>query len=140
MIRKRIDTEAHKGYAHIASQIVRLVRELEAETGFKAEKIGVGTPGTVEPSTGIMKNCNTTCLNDMPLRRDLMSMLGIPVEIANDATCFALAEAVMGIVPYVVPTFNCVFCVIMGTGVGGGVVLKGKYGQAFVLNLSLIHI
>ncbi|AYQ31723.1 ROK family protein [Runella sp. SP2] len=134
LIRKRIDTEAHKGYAHIASQIVRLVRELEAETGFKAEKIGVGTPGTVEPSTGLMKNCNTTCLNDMPLRSDLMSMLGIPVEIANDANCFALAEAVMGIVPDVVPTFNCVFGVIMGTGVGGGVVLKGKDGQAFVLN------
>ena len=93
VIRKRIDTEAHKGYAHIASQIVRLVRELEAETGYKAEKIGVGTPGTVEPSTGLMKNCNTTCLNDMPLRSDLMSMLGIPVEIANDANCFALAEA-----------------------------------------------
>lgn len=134
IIRKRIDTEAYKGYGHITNQIVRLIRELEAETGYQAEAVGVGTPGTVEPSSGLMKNCNTTCLNGMPLRSDLMGTLGVPVEIANDANCFALAEATMGIVPDVVPTFNCVFGVIMGTGVGGGVVLKGKDGQAFVLN------
>jgi predicted NBD/HSP70 family sugar kinase len=134
VIRKRIDTEAHKGYEHITQQIVRLIRELENETGYKAKSVGIGTPGTVEPSTGLMKNCNTTCLNDRPLRSDLMKMLEIPVEIANDANCFALAEATMGIVPEVVPTFNCVFGVILGTGVGGGVVLKGKDGQAFVLN------
>lgn len=134
VIRKRIDTESHKGYQHIASQIIRLIRELEAETGYRAESVGIGTPGTVEPSTGLMKNCNTTCLNGMPLREDLMSSLHIPVAIANDANCFALAEATMGIVPDVVPNYNCVFGVILGTGVGGGVVLKGKDGQPFVLN------
>jgi len=134
VIRKRIDTEAHKGYNHIANQIVRLIRELEAETGYRAESIGIGTPGTVEPSTGMMKNCNTTCLNDMPLKGDLIEALKIPVAIANDANCFVLAEATMGIVPDVVPDFNCVFGVIMGTGVGGGVVFRGKDGQPFVLN------
>jgi fructokinase len=134
VIRKRIDTESHKGYQHIANQIVRLIRELEAETGYRAEKVGIGTPGTVEPSTGLMKNCNTTCLNGMPLKEDLVKTLNIPVAIANDANCFALAEATMGIVPDVTPDFNCVFGVIMGTGVGGGVVFRGKDGQPFVLN------
>lgn len=134
VIRKRIDTESHKGYQHIANQIVRLIRELEAETGCRAESVGIGTPGTVEPSTGLMKNCNTTCLNDMPLKDDLVKTLNIPVAIANDANCFALAEATMGIVPDVVPDFRCVFGVIMGTGVGGGVVFRGKDGQPFVLN------
>lgn len=134
VIRKRIDTESHKGYQHIANQIVRLIRELEAETGYCAERVGIGTPGTVEPSTGLMKNCNTTCLNGMPLKEDLVKTLNIPVAIANDANCFALAEATMGIVPDVVPNFNCVFGVIMGTGVGGGVVFRGKDGQPFVLN------
>ncbi|MEI7585069.1 ROK family protein [Runella sp.] len=134
IIRKRIDTESHKGYQHIANQIVRLIRELEAETGYRAESVGIGTPGTVEPATDLMKNCNTTCLNGMPLRADLMKTLNIPVAIANDANCFALAEATMGIVPDVVPDFNCVFGVIMGTGVGGGVVFRGKDGQPFVLN------
>lgn len=134
VIRKRIDTESHKGYQHIANQIVRLIRELEAETGYRAEKVGIGTPGTVEPSTGLMKNCNTTCLNGMPLKEDLVKTLNIPVAIANDANCFALAESTMGIVPDVTPDFNCVFGVIMGTGVGGGVVFRGKDGQPFVLN------
>ncbi|WP_298349573.1 ROK family protein [Runella sp.] len=134
IISKRIDTESHKGYQHIANQIVRLIRELEAETGYRAESVGIGTPGTVEPATDLMKNCNTTCLNGMPLRADLMKTLNIPVAIANDANCFALAEATMGIVPDVVPDFNCVFGVIMGTGVGGGVVFRGKDGQPFVLN------
>jgi predicted NBD/HSP70 family sugar kinase len=134
VIRKRIDTESHKGYQHIADQIVRLIRELEAETGYRAESVGIGTPGTVEPSTGLMKNCNTTCLNGMPLQGDLRRALNIPVAIANDANCFALAEATMGIVPEVVPDFQCMFGVIMGTGVGGGVVFRGKDGQSFVLN------
>ncbi len=134
VIRKRIDTESHKGYQHIANQIVRLIHELEAETGYRAESVGLGTPGTVEPSNGLMKNCNTTCLNGMPLKDDLIKALNIPVAIANDANCFALAEATMGIVPDVVPDFNCVFGVIMGTGVGGGVVFRGKDGQPFVLN------
>ena len=134
VIRKRIDTEAHKGYHHIAGRIVDLIRDLEAETGYKADSVGIGTPGTVEPSTLLMKNCNTTCLNDMPLQGDLIQSLNIPVFIANDANCFALAEATMGIVPDVVPDYQCAFGVILGTGVGGGVVIKGKDGQPFVLN------
>ena len=132
--RRRIDTEAHLGYAHIVGQIKKLVQQLEAETGVKAEQIGIATPGTLNPSTQTMKNSNTTCLNGTPLKKDLLATLQIPVEMANDANCFALAEATMGIVPNVVPHFQCIFGVIMGTGVGGGVVFRGKDGQPVVLN------
>ncbi|MCU0338523.1 MAG: ROK family protein [Spirosomaceae bacterium] len=134
VIRKRIDTEAWNGYQHIVAQIAKLVKILEAETGIKAERLGIATPGTLNPSTQTMKNSNTTCLNGMPLKADLEKILNIPITMANDANCFALAEATMGIVPDVVPDFQCVFGVIMGTGVGGGVVFRGKDGVPVVLN------
>jgi predicted NBD/HSP70 family sugar kinase len=134
VIRKRIDTEAHKGYDHIMSQIVRLIDMLKAETGYQPEQVGFATPGTFDPARQTMKNCNTTVLNGKPMKQDLARMLSVPVEVANDANCFALAEATMGIVPDVVPNYQTVFGVIMGTGVGGGVVIKGKDGQPFVLN------
>ena len=81
-----------------------------------------------------MKNCNTTVLNGKPMKQDLARLLGLPIEVANDANCFALAEATMGSVPDVAPNFQSVFGVIMGTGVGGGIVVKGKDGRPFVLN------
>ncbi|GAA4457608.1 ROK family protein [Nibrella saemangeumensis] len=133
IIRKRIDTEAGKGYQHIVSQIARLVDLLKSETGYQPVKIGFGTPGTLDPATQTMKGCNTTCLNGMPLKRDLEQTLGVPIEIMNDANCFALAEATMGSVPEVAPDFRVVFGIIMGTGVGGGVVIRGRDGQPFVL-------
>lgn len=133
LIRKRIDTEASEGYEHIVQQIAKLVRLLEAETGLKAEKIGIATPGTLDPKSNTMKNSNTTCINGKPLKDDLEKTLGIPFIIANDANCFALAEATMGIIPDVLSDFRCVFGVIMGTGVGGGVVLKSPNGQVFAL-------
>jgi len=132
--RHRIDTQADKGYYHILDRIVELVSILKAETGYIPNEVGVGTPGTVDPLTGLMKNCNTTCLNDMPLPADLQKALGVPVVIANDANCFALAEAQMGIVQDIVPNYRLVFGIIMGTGVGGGVVIRGNDQQAFVLN------
>jgi len=134
VLRKRIDTEAHRGYRHIVSQIARLVKELESETGYRCEQLGIATPGTLNPSSQTMKNSNTTCLNGMPLKADLSAALNIPIKMANDANCFALAEATMGIVPEVVPDFQCVFGVIMGTGVGGGLVFRGNDGQPLVLN------
>ncbi|MFN4146551.1 MAG: ROK family protein [Runella sp.] len=134
LIRKRIDTEAQKGYTHIVQQIARLVEMLSAETGLRPDRLGIATPGTLNPSTQTMKNSNTTCLNGMPLKADLINTLKIPVEMANDANCFALAEATMGVVPDEVPDFQCVFGVIMGTGVGGGVVFRGKDGLPVVLN------
>ena len=90
LIRKRIDTEANKGYDHILNQIVRLIDLLKAETGLKPDRIGFATPGTNNPATQTMKNCNTTVLNGKPMKQDLARLLGVPVEIANDANCFAL--------------------------------------------------
>lgn len=133
VIRQRLDTEASQGYQHIVNQIVRLIDQLKAETGYKPDKIGFGTPGALDPATQTMKNCNTTVLNDQPLLHDLKARLGVEVEIMNDANCFALAEATMGIVPDVVPAYQSVFGVIMGTGVGGGVVIKGKDNVPFGL-------
>ncbi len=132
--RHRIDTQSEQGYRHIVERIKGLVNHLRAKTGFSPNAVGVGTPGTVDPLTGLMKNCNTTCLNGMPLPSDLQQALEVPVVLANDANCFALAEAQMGIVQDVVPNYRLVFGIIMGTGVGGGVVIRGNDGQAFVLN------
>lgn len=136
VIRKRIDTEAHKGYDHILRQIVQLIDMLKAETGFAPERIGFSTPGTFDPARQAMKNCNTTILNGKPMKQDLARLLNLPIEVANDANCLALAEATMGIVPDVVPTFQTVFGVIMGTGVGGGIVVreKGEDKRPFILN------
>ncbi len=138
VIRQRIDTEAQEGYDHILNQIVRLVDGLKAETGLQPQHIGFSTPGTFDPARQAMKNCNTTVLNGKPLKQDLSRLLGVPVALANDANCLALAEATMGIVPDIVPDYQTVFGVIMGTGVGGGIVVrntfKKPYKRPFVLN------
>jgi predicted NBD/HSP70 family sugar kinase len=121
--RPRIATEASKGYEHIVSQIEALVQMLEEETASeRPSTIGIGTPGAVDPSSGLMKNCNTTCLNGMPLPTDLRNKLQTEVAIANDANCFALAEATMG----AAKGHEVVFGIIMGTGVGGGIVVNAR--------------
>lgn len=133
ILRERIPTEADQGYRHILSRIKLLLEALETKSGLSYEKIGFGTPGTEDPASGLMKNCNTTALNGKPLRSDLMQMLGVPVQVANDANCFALAESKMGIVPEICPNAEVVFGVILGTGVGGGLVvhnqiIRGRHG------------
>jgi predicted NBD/HSP70 family sugar kinase len=124
--RMRIPTEQEKGYIHILRQIHKLVETLTAEIGIKPSKIGIGTPGTLDPITQTLKNANTVCLNGKSIKKDLENFFGIPVEIANDANCFALAEARLGVVKDVLPDAEVVFGVIMGTGVGGGIVVNGK--------------
>ena len=84
--------------------------------------IGIGTPGAVSLLTGLMKNCNSTFLNGMPLREDLAQKLGREVRIANDADCFTLSEASDG----AAKDSTSVFGVILGTGVGGGVCIDQK--------------
>lgn len=121
--RLRLPTEAHLGYGHIIGQIVRVVEEMEKVTGEpRPARIGVGTPGTADPFTGRMKNCNTTALNGQPLPADLAVALGCEVVLANDANCFALAEARLG----AAQGSEIVFGVILGTGVGGGLVVNGR--------------
>lgn len=122
MARKRISTESEKGYAHILSQIKRLIDDVAKEVGSRPTTIGIGTPGTLEPSTQTLKNSNTVCLNGKPFKRDLEEILRLPIEMANDANCFALAETRLG----AAKGASVVFGVIMGTGVGGGIVVNGK--------------
>jgi fructokinase len=123
-IRKRIDTEAHKGYKHIISQIGLLISLVKQETGLQPQAIGFSTPGTLDPTMQTMKNCNTVCMNGKPMKKDLEELLKVRIEMANDANCFALAEATMGAAKDL--QAEIVFGVIMGTGVGGGLVVNGK--------------
>lgn len=126
LIRKRIDTEADQGYEHTLNRIKLLVDMLIAEVGEPPKIIGMGTPGKIDPATGLMKNSNSQALNDRPFKLDLEQLLGIPLIVANDANCFALAETKMGAVPEADPNAKVVFGVIMGTGAGGGVVVNGQ--------------
>lgn len=125
ILRTRIPTEADKGYQHIVSQIGVLVKRMMEESGLKPERIGIGTPGVLDPILQTMKNCNSTALNGNPLKADLEKELGIPVVLANDANCFALAETHWGAAKQEVPGARLVFGIIMGTGVGGGIVHNG---------------
>ncbi len=126
LCRTRVPTEQDQGYEHILDQIKKLINLISEETGLKPEKVGFGTPGTLDPILQTLKNSNTTCLNGKSFKQDLETKLGIPIEIANDANCFALAEARLGVVKEKMPDARMVFGVIMGTGVGGGVVIDGK--------------
>ncbi|MEZ4775573.1 MAG: ROK family protein [Bacteroidia bacterium] len=123
--RMRIDTEASHGYEHIVSRILHLLTLVEKETGLKPHKVGMGTPGAIDPDLGTIKNSNSTALIGKPLKYDLEKQKGIPFFLANDANCFALAESKMGAVPERIANAEVVFGVIMGTGVGGGVVVNG---------------
>jgi predicted NBD/HSP70 family sugar kinase len=126
IIRHRIDTEAEKGYEHVLGQISSLVETMKRKSSRSPERIGFATPGVIDPVLQGMKNCNSTHLNGKPLKDDLENILGVPVELANDANCFALAEARWGIVNQVLPGARMVFGIIMGTGVGGGIVINGQ--------------
>jgi predicted NBD/HSP70 family sugar kinase len=120
--RLRLPTESVKGYDHVVSQIAAVISRLEEVSGEKRPAaIGIGTPGATEPSTGTLKNSNTLCLNGRPLRADLTERLGIEIRTANDANCFALAEATLG----AAKGHPVVMGLILGTGVGGGVVVNG---------------
>ncbi|MCC7244251.1 MAG: ROK family protein [Saprospiraceae bacterium] len=124
--RMRIPTEADKGYDHIVNQVEKLINMLREASGMNPAQVGLGHPGTLDPITGHIKNANTTALIGKPFDKDLMARLGVPVKLANDANCFAVAEALMGAVPEVLPNAEVVFGVILGTGVGGGWVIRGK--------------
>ncbi len=125
-VRVRLDTEAHKGYQHVLGQIEKLVHEMQQQSGLQPTSVGFGTPGILDPISKTMKNCNTTCLIGQPLQHDIEALLKIKATIANDANCFALAETHWGVVKEKFPEARMVFGVIMGTGVGGGIVIDGK--------------
>ena len=126
MARKRLPTGSSKGYQHILSQILRLIELTSKSLNRKPERIGIGTPGTLDSQNSIIKNSNSVCFNNQPLKDDLEKILKMPLVMANDANCFALAETKLGIVPEVCPNAEVVFGIIIGTGVGGGIVVNGK--------------
>lgn len=108
-------------YAATLAAVAGLVGRLEAETGRRGT-VGVGMPGAPSRVTGLIKNANSTCLIGQPLQGDLQALLGREVRLANDANCFALSEAVDG----AARGAAVVFGVILGTGVGGGIVVNGQ--------------
>lgn len=124
--RIRIPTQREKGYDHILTRVEEVVELLKKDTGLLPTGIGFGTPGALDPSTQRMKNCNTTALNNRPLKADLERRLNQPVRIANDANCFAVAETRIGVVIKEIPDAKVVFGIILGTGVGGGLVVNGR--------------
>jgi fructokinase len=131
LARMRVPTEREQGYDHVVGATARLVADVAAQAGLAAlPPVGVGMPGSVTlrradgtPSdVPLTKNSNTTCLNGRPFRRDLARAVGAEIAFANDANCFALAEATYG----AGRGARVAFGVILGTGVGGGIVLRER--------------
>lgn len=126
LFRDRLPTEAEKGYDHILSRIQQLVEKMSNAVGYKPTYIGMGTPGAIDPITRTIKNSNSTALIGKPLKEDLEKITGAKFQLENDANCFALAETRMGVVKEKFPNAKVVFGVIMGTGVGGGLVVNNQ--------------
>src|SRR5512134_893531 len=120
LARRRVSTP-RDDYPGTVAAIAELVGAIELATAARGT-VGVGIPGAISPATRLVKNANSTWLNGRPLRDDLERALDRPVRLANDANCFALAEAVDG------AAAGCavVFGVILGTGVGGGIAVNGR--------------
>jgi fructokinase len=124
--RVRVPTLREEGYEAVVARTADTAREVARRGGVSLEQvsIGVGMPGSVRRRDGLVKNSNTTCLNGRPFRQDLSAALEHDVVFDNDANCFALAEALRGAGrPF---ASGIVFGVIVGTGVGGGIVVNGQ--------------
>ena len=120
LLRRRVPTPVGD-YTRTLSTVADLVAMAEKELGQQGT-VGVATPGSISTRTGLIKNANSTVLNGKPLDRDVSTLLGRPVRVENDANCFALSEAVDG----AGANADLVFGVILGTGVGGGLVIGRK--------------
>jgi fructokinase len=120
VLRRRVPTP-RDDYQGTLNMIATLVRDAETELGHRGS-IGIGTPGSVSPSTGLLRGSNSVCLNGKPIKADLEALLGREIRIANDANCFALSEASDG----AGRDAGVVFGAILGTGVGSGVVVRGS--------------
>ena len=120
LLRRRVPTP-QGDYPATVSAVAGLVLQAERELRRRG-RVGVGIPGSASALTGRIRNANSTCLNGQPLQRDLEAALGRKVRLANDANCFALSEAADG----AAVGYEVVFAVILGTGVGGGIVVRGR--------------
>lgn len=120
LARQRIPTPSGDYDATIRA-VVHLVAGIERHRR-RTARVGVGIPGTISPATGLVKNANSVCLIGKPLQRDLSAALQRDIRVANDANCFAVSEATDG----AARGATIVFGVILGTGVGGGIVVRGE--------------
>jgi fructokinase len=109
-------------YPATLAAIAQMVAETEQLAGTGLSPVGVGMPGAISPATGLVKNANSTWLIGRRFRQDLARVLGRPLRLANDADCFAISEATDG----AAAGTAIVFGVILGTGVGGGIVVDGR--------------
>jgi fructokinase len=108
-------------YRATLEAVADLVLGLEQQTGGRGS-VGIGIPGALSPATGRIKNANSTWIIGEALDRDLEQRLARPIRLENDANCFALSEAVDG----AGAGAGSLFGVILGTGVGGGLVVDGR--------------
>ncbi len=122
IFRERLPTEQEKGYQHILSQIKHIYDWMKESIKDKSFTFGIGTPGSLSKTTGLLRNSNTLCLNGQPLKTDLEKILEKPMTLENDANCLVIAEALLG----AGKGKDLVFGVIMGTGCGGGISYKGE--------------
>ncbi len=120
LLRRRIPTP-RGDYRATLGAVALLVRDAEHELGARGT-VGIGTPGSISRATGLLRGSNSVCLNGQPLRDDLASLLGREVRVTNDANCFALSEATDG----AGRSADVVFGAILGTGVGAGIVVRGR--------------
>ena len=118
LLRQRVPTPAGD-YVATLRAVAELVSTIEREFGEPC-RVGIGTPGAISHATGLLRNANSTCLNGRPVKQDLEILLGRDVRIANDSNCFALSEATDG----AARGAEVAFGVILGTGVGGGIVVS----------------
>jgi fructokinase len=118
----RVRGPTPKAYDDGIAAVVELIVEAERQAGAKADRVGVGGPGSRSPATGLMRNANAKQMKDRPFPEDLARALGRPVRYANDANCLALSEAVDG----AGAGAKTVFAAILGTGCGGGLAVDGR--------------
>lgn len=117
--RLRVDSP-QDDYEAIIKGVVDLIKKIS--TSYENFTVGIGMPGSLHPETGLVQVSNTKALENKPVKKDLESMLGYEVKIANDADCLALSEAIDG----AGKGYSSVFAVILGTGVGAGYVVDEK--------------
>ncbi|WP_347341167.1 ROK family protein [Sphingomonas sp. TREG-RG-20F-R18-01] len=122
----RVRTPNPGEYDLAIRDVCAVIARAEAEAGGAGERaistVGIGVPGSISPRSGLMQNANSTYLNGRPFREDLQIALGREVRMANDANCLALSETVDGAAIGAKSAVG----VILGTGVGGGVVINGR--------------
>jgi len=120
LMRQRVATPVGD-YQGTVKAIYNLVNHIQASLGNVAS-IGVGTPGSLSPKTGLLRNSNSVCMNGQPVKQDLEKLFNREIQMTNDANCFALSEATDG----AAKGAEVVFGVIIGTGTGAGIVINGK--------------